>query len=248
LREKPSRLFLLDTHAGIGGYDLGGVEAAKTGEWQSGIGPLIAADPKTLKPYLDIVRSFNAGGTLHHYPGSPEVAAALMRADDRLVLCELHPEDAAQLRTWARGKPGVAVHERDAYESLRAFLPPRENRGLILVDPAYEAADEYKRLAEAVVAGHRRWPSGRWLVWHPIKDRAPVWQLEEALIAGGVGKVLSAELLIQPVDGLSLAGSGLILINPIFGLEEWLAESLPELARILSPQHGSHALKWLGGS
>ena len=247
LHETSAPLFLLDTHAGIGGYDLGGIEAGKTGEWQSGIGPLIAADPPAFRPYLDIVRRFNPNGPLVHYPGSPEIAAALVRPSDRLVLSELHPEDAAQLRIWARGKSGLAVHERDGYESLKAFLPPKEKRGLVLVDPPYETADEYRRLAAAIVAGHRRWPGGRWLIWHPIKDRAPVWQLEEALIAGGVGKILSAELLVRPVDGVALAGSGLILINPVFGLEAWLAETLPELTRILAPQHGSHALRWLGG-
>jgi 23S rRNA (adenine2030-N6)-methyltransferase len=246
LHDKPSPLFILDTHAGIGGYDLEGVEAAKTGEWQSGIGPLLAADPPALKPYLDIVRSLNPDGALKHYPGSPEIAAAAMRPGDRLVLCELHPEDADTLRGWARGRTGIAVHHRDGYESLKAFLPPKEGRGLVLVDPAFEAVDEYQRLAAAVSGAYRRWPGGRWLIWHPVKDRAPVWQLEESLLANGVETMLSVELVVRPVDGVSLAGSGLILINPVFGLEDYLARTLPEIARILSPEHGSHALKWIG--
>lgn len=248
LHEKPSPVFLLDTHAGIGMYDLDGIEAGKTGEWENGIGRLLAADPPALAPYIAAVRSFNSPGTFNRYPGSPAIAAARMRDGDRLVLSELHPDDAEDLRRWAHGKPGVAVHRRDAYESIKAFLPPPENRGLIVVDPPYEVTDEYERVAKAVVGGHRRWPGGRWMIWHPVKERAPVWRLEEALMAGGIDKALAVELLVKPVDGVSLAGSGLILINPPFGLEDWLADALPQLQAALAPQHGSHALRWLGTS
>ncbi len=247
LHDKASPVFILDTHAGIGAYDLTGVEAGKTGEWQTGIAPLLAANPPALRPYLDLVRALNPGGDLTCYPGSPAIAAALMRPGDRLVLSELHPEDAQALRRWARGRPGVAVHERDGYEAIRAFLPPREGRGLVIVDPPYEAPDEFERLAQAILDGHRRWPGGRWLVWHPIKDRAPVWKLEEALVAGGIASAIGAELLVAPVDGVSLAGSGVILINPPHGIEAWLSQALAELQGILAPRHGSHAIRWLRG-
>jgi 23S rRNA (adenine2030-N6)-methyltransferase len=246
LMKKTTPLFLLDTHAGIGMYGLNSVEAGKTGEWLAGIDPVLRADIPTLSAYLDIVRGLNPDGELTRYPGSPAIAAALMRPGDRLILSELHPDDAEALRSWAHGKLGVAVHRRDGYETLKAFLPPREGRGLIIVDPAYEAIDEYDRLAKAVVAGHRRWPGGRWLIWHPIKDRAPVWRLQEAMLAGGIENILAVELLIRPVDGVSLAGSGLLLINPPYGLETWLDESLPQIQTILAPQHGSHAIRWLG--
>jgi len=248
LHDKPAPLFLLDTHAGIGTYDLTGIEAGKTGEFEGGIAAALAADAPAIQPYLDIVCRLNPGGALNRYPGSPAIMAALSRPGDRLVLSELHPDDAEALRRWAYGRQGVAVHRRDAYEALKAFLPPKENRGLIVVDPPYEAVDEFERLAAAVAAGHRRWAGGRWLIWHPVKERAPVWRLEEALIAGGVGKVLSAELLVRPVDGVSLAGSGLILVNPPYGLEVWLAEALPQMQAALAPEHGSHALRWLGGT
>jgi 23S rRNA (adenine2030-N6)-methyltransferase len=246
LHDKPTPLFLLDTHAGIGVYDLAGVEAGKTREWQAGIGAALAADVPAIQPYLDIVRDLNPDGALRRYPGSPAIMAALLRPGDRLVLSELHPDDAEALRRWAHGKSDVAVHRRDAYEALKGLLPPKENRGLIVVDPPYEAVDEFDRLAKTVVAGHRRWPGGRWLIWHPVKERASVWRLEEALLAGEVDKVLSAELLVRPVDGVSLAGSGLILVNPPYGLEAWLADTLPQIQAALAPQHGSHALRWLG--
>jgi 23S rRNA (adenine2030-N6)-methyltransferase len=248
LHEKPSPVFMLDTHAGIGAYDLTGIEAGKTAEWQAGVGPVLAARPPALAAYCTLVESFNQPGQLTAYPGSPAIAAAMMRGGDRLVLSELHPDDAETLRRWAHDKPGIAVHRRDGYESLKAFLPPRENRGLIVIDPPYEATDEYDRLAKAVIAGHRRWPGGRWLIWHPVKDRAPVWRLMDALLAGGIDGMLTAELLVRPADGLSLAGSGLILVNPPFGLEGWLSEALPQLAAVLAPQHGSHAIRWVGTS
>lgn len=248
LHDKPAPLFLLDTHAGIGAYDLTGVQAGKTGEFAGGIAAALAADVPAIQPYLDIVRGLNPGGVLTRYPGSPAIMAALARPGDRLVLSELHPDDAEALRRWAHGRPGIAVHRRDAYEALKALLPPKENRGLVVVDPPYEAPDEFAQVCKAVIAGHRRWPGGRWMIWHPVKERAPVWRLEEALIAGGVGKMLSAELLVRPVDGVSLAGSGLILVNPPFGLEPWLAEALPQIQAALAPIHGSHALRWLGGT
>jgi 23S rRNA (adenine2030-N6)-methyltransferase len=246
LQDKPTPLFVLDTHAGIGLYDLTAEEAGKTEEWRSGIGRLVEALPAGIDAYLDIVRTLNRDGALDRYPGSPAIAAALLRPGDRLALAELHPADAGTLRDWARGRAGVAVHQRDGYESIRAFLPPPEKRGLVIVDPPYEAENEYQRLAAAIIAGFKRWPGGRWMIWHPVKDRAPIWKLQEALLAGGLDKLLSVELLVQPADGVRLAGSGLILVNPPFGLDVWLGEILPRLQAALAPQHGSHALRWLG--
>jgi 23S rRNA (adenine2030-N6)-methyltransferase len=245
LLEKPAPLFLLDTHAGIGQYDLAGDEAGRTGEWRTGIGRLIEADAPALHTYLAMVRAVNPPGELLHYPGSPAIAAAMMRPGDRLVLSELHPEDADALRRWARRRPGIAVHQRDAYELLGAMLPPAGGRGLIVVDPPYEVTDEYERLASAIIAGHRRWPGGRWLVWYPVKDRTPVWRLEEALLAAGIPGMLAAELTVRPPDGVGLAGSGVLLINPPYGLDVWLAEALPQLQAALAPDRGGHVCRWL---
>jgi len=261
LLEKPAPVFVVDTHSGVGTYDLAAAEPGKTGEWQAGIGKLFSAPCPAVERYLALVRDMNPDGALRHYPGSPAIAASLLRPGDRLVLAELHPEDCATLRDWARGHPVAAVHHRDGYEALKAFLPPREGRGLVVIDPPYEDPDEFERLAQAVLAGHRRWPAGRWLIWHPVKDRAPVWRLQEALIEGGVGNLLSAELLVRPEDGLHLAGSGVLLVNPPYGIEDWLSAALPALQTALapeqgspehgspeqgSPEHGSHALRWLG--
>ena len=243
LHRKPASIFLLDTHAGLGLYDLASFEAEKTGEWQSGIGALLNADAPEAAAYLAIVGALNPDGALRTYPGSPAIAAALARPGDRAILCELHPDDAAILRRWAKGRPGISVHERDGYEALGAFLPPPEARGLILVDPPYEAPDEYQRLADAVVAGHRKWPAGRWLIWHPVKDRAPVWRLEEALVEAGIANLLAVELLVRPADGVSLAGSGLILVNPPYGLERRLELLLPQLQAALAPAIGATTIR-----
>lgn len=250
LLEKSAPLFFLDTHAGIGLYDLAAPEPGKTGEWQAGIGRLfdavnLAADP-TIARFLAIVRAVNPGSTLKYYPGSPAIIDALKRPNDRLLLCELHPEDAEALRAWAGGRPAVAVHARDGYEALKAFLPPHEGRGLIIVDPPYEDPGEFERLAQAILAGRRRWPAGRWLIWYPIKDRAPVWRLEEMLIEGGITDLLLAELLVRPEDGMNLAGSGVLLVNPPYRIEDRLSPALVALQAVLAPEHGSHALRRLG--
>jgi 23S rRNA (adenine2030-N6)-methyltransferase len=243
LHDKPSPIFMLDTHAGIGVYDLESIEARKTGEWQNGIGRVSLDNCRALAAYLALLPRQSAIST---YPGSPAIAAALMRPGDRLVLSELHPHDAKALRAWARGRQNVSVHQRDAYEILKAMLPPPEKRGLIIVDPPYEATDEYERLAAAVISGHRKWPGGRWLIWHPIKDRAPVWRLEEALLAGGIETILSAELLIRPADGIALAGSGVLMVNPPYGMEDWLRSALAQMQSAIAPESGSYSLRKLG--
>jgi 23S rRNA (adenine2030-N6)-methyltransferase len=246
LLDKPAPFFVLDTHAGIGSYDLSAIEPGKTGEWEAGIGKIFGSPDPTLSPYLDLVRAFNGSGSLRHYPGSPAIVDAMKRPDDRLVLCELHPKDAAELRRWAGETSGVAVHARDGYEALKAFLPPREGRGLVIVDPPYEASDEFDRLAQSVLAGCKRWPAGRWLIWYPIKDRAPVWRFEGTLLGGGLADLISAELLIAPENGLNLAGSGVLLINPPYRIEDRLSRLLQAIQTRLAPEHGSHALRRLG--
>jgi 23S rRNA (adenine2030-N6)-methyltransferase len=248
LHDKPSPIFMLDTHAGIGVYDLESIEARKTGEWQNGIGRVSLENCPALAHYLALLPNHDAGDEMTAYPGSPAIAAALMRPGDRLVLSELHPQDAQSLRDWARGRDNVSVHRRDAYEILKAMLPPPEKRGLIIVDPPYEATDEYEKLAAAVIGGHRKWPGGRWLIWHPIKDRAPVWRLEEALLAGGIDNLLSAELLVRPADGVALAGSGVLMVNPPYGMEDWLRIALAQMQSAIAPESGSYDLRKLGGS
>ena len=165
MQRKDKPFLVLDTHAGIGRYDLSAGPAEKTGEWRDGIAKILAARPEALADYLALVEQLGL------YPGSPALAAALLRPGDRLIACELHPEDAATLKQNFRGSPGVAVHERDGYEALRAFLPPPERRGLVLIDPPFERPDEFAALEKNLRRRLRKIPHRG--VRGVVSDQAP---------------------------------------------------------------------------
>jgi 23S rRNA (adenine2030-N6)-methyltransferase len=228
LQRKDKPVLILDTHAGIGRYDLAGDEATRTGEWQHGIAKLLAARPPALAGYLSVIDELGL------YPGSPAIAAHLARPGDRLIACELHPDDAAQLRQNFADDPAVAVHRRDGYEALRAFLPPPERRALILIDPPYEATDEFLRLAQALVAAYQKFPTGVFCAWYPIKHRAPLRAFFETLTAAGLRDILAAEFLVRPPhDPTRLNGCGLAIINPPYGLKEAATPILNTLCALL---------------
>lgn len=242
LRHKEAPFFVLDTHAGIGEYDLGGIAAEKTGEWRDGIGRILyAADPlPALAPYLALVDA------PHHYPGSPAVARALMRSQDRMALVELHPEDHAELARRFGGDRRVAVHAMDGYAALKALLPPAERRGVVLIDPPFEVKDEAQRLKAGLAEACRRWRHGIYVVWYPIKGRAPVERMLAEFTMLGLPPTLVAELMIRPGDDpFRLNGSGLAILNPPWKLADILAGLLPWLASTLAPDGGSHRLEWL---
>ena len=244
LAAKPSPYFVLDTHAGIGRYDLAAEAALKTGEAAAGIGRLLAAlagqaTPPELAAYLGAVAALNgaaAGGEMPRwYPGSPRLTRALMRPGDRLVLAEAHPEDARALKREFAGEAQVQVHHRDGWGALKAFLPPPERRGLVLIDPPYESADEADRLVAGLAAAHRRWPGGVYALWYPIKERPWVWRLHEALAATGIRRQLVAELTVSPEDDWRrLNGCGMIVINP-----PWQVDGA--ISGLLSRLHGALA-------
>ncbi len=229
MQRKATGVMLLDTHAGIGRTDLAGATPNRTGEYRGGIARLLADPPAVLEPYLALVRA--AGENI--YPGSPELLLALARPQDRVVLNEMHPEDAAVLRRLYRGR--AAVHERDAYEAWPALLPPQERRALVLVDPPYEAADEFDRLPQALQAAQRRFPAAVTLLWYPIKSRAAPRALHDAAKLSGLRDVVAAELwLREPTDAARLNGCGVLVVNPPYGFEaaanEILAALLPRLS------------------
>lgn len=247
-KDKP--FCVVDSHAGLGRYDLAGTEAQKTGEYRDGIGRVLAAGgalPDAFPAaYLRIVRGMNPGGEAVAYPGSPWLARALMRPGDRLVLAELHPEDAAALRRLFRADPQVAVHHRDGYEALGALLPPAERRGLVLVDPAFEVTDEFARMTASLRQAHARWPGGHYALWYPIKHRAPVDRFHGDLAMTGIRRILAVEMTLYddgPPDRLN--GSGLVIVNPPWRLDERLAAVLPPLQRILAQDGGATRIEWL---
>lgn len=259
LAKKEAPFCVLDTHAARGSYDLVAGQADRTREYEGGVGRLwqdALAAPATVPPltarYLELVRRFNRERTgsdaLAAYPGSPRLARMQLRPQDRLVACELHPEENALLRAEFRGDGQVQVHERDGWEALGALLPPKEKRGLVLIDPPYEQQEaELQQAADALVAAHRRFPTGVLALWYPIKERATIERFHRRLQAAGIARVLVAELCVWPDDArLHLNGSGMVIVNPPWQLDEKLAAELPWLWRRLSAEGGGrHSLHWL---
>lgn len=254
LKAKETPFAVVDSHAGAGIYDLRDEAAQRTGEFRHGILRLLAdpAPPAALRPYLDAVRRHNpdieADGTgLRWYPGSAQLARDALRSQDRLILIELHPEEQAELkRRYGRDRQ-VAIHHGDGFQALKALLPPAERRGLVLVDPPYEAADEFARVVAALKAAHRRWPTGIYVAWYPIKDPGGIARFHAELAATGIRRMLAAELLVQaPGDVRQLNGSGLIVINPPWRADEALADLHAALQERLGRGAGAGSrLAWL---
>ncbi len=240
LRVKPAPFRVIDTHAGAGLYDLTGTEASRSGEWRHGIGRLRAAALDApvralLAPYLDAVAALNPGDAFASYPGSPRLACALMRPQDRLIACELEPQAAWALADALAGDKRAKALRVDGWTALSAYVPPKERRGLVLVDPPFEQPDEYARLADGLAGAHRKWPTGVYLLWYPIKDRRQAERLERGLHHASVPKMLRIELALAPpqADG-PLRAAGLIVVNPPWALADELAQILPVLARTLA--------------
>jgi 23S rRNA (adenine2030-N6)-methyltransferase len=254
LREKPAAFRVIDTHAGAGHYDLGGPEAGKTQEWRNGIGRLWRAglSPPVralLSPYLDAVAALNPSGKLAAYPGSPALAQTLLRRHDRLIACELEPRAAAALEHQLRGDARAKAIAIDGWTALGAYVPPKERRGVVLIDPPFEQPDEFSRLVQEFAAAHRKWPTGSYLLWYPIKDAAEIAAFTHRLNRLGIAKMLRVELILTPAaDTPGLRGSGLIAVNPPWKLHDELKILLPALARALSRDAAADlTLEWLAG-
>jgi 23S rRNA (adenine2030-N6)-methyltransferase len=254
LRDKPAAFRVIDTHAGAGVYDLGSVEAGKTLEWRDGIGRLIEArlDPPVralLAPYLDAVAAFNPAGPLTVYPGSPALVQSLLRPQDRLIACELEPQAAAVLSGRLRGDARAKAIAIDGWTALAAYVPPKERRGLVLVDPPFEKPDELSRLTQGLAAAHRKWPTGCYLLWYPIKEAAEVTAFVRKLARLGIAKMLRLELIpATSTTDTGLRGSGLIVVNPPWRLHDELTVLMPTLGRVLC--RGATCpmtLEWLTG-
>lgn len=254
LREKPAAYRVIDTHAGAGLYDLAGSEASRGGEWRQGIALLLAAQPDPaaaalLAPFLDVVAALNAPGQLKIYPGSPALARAWLRPQDRLIACEIEPKAAQALTANLRGDVRIKTLRIDGWTALEAYVPPVERRGVVLVDPPFEADDDFTRLANGLAAAHRKWATGIYALWYPIKSRAEPDALAKNLQRSGITRILRAELTVAPPDDVTrLIGSGLILVNPPWTLEKELKILLPMLAGIMGRDgKGGFRLDWLAG-
>lgn len=254
MSRKESPLCYMDSHAGCGAYDLGCSAAQKTLEFRDGISRVPAADQLThewMKQYRSLVDTLRRSvGNPQFYPGSPAVAASLLRPQDRGVLMELNPDDAETLRQWAWHQPQLTVHERNAYEGIPALIPPKEKRGLILIDPPYEEErDDFAPLVALIEKAVKKWPTGVYAVWYPIKEQNQIKRFYRKLEATGIRKQLICELCVFPPDtSLSLNGSGLLVINPPWPFADEATTCQQELWSLLSREgRGHHKVKWLVG-
>ncbi len=254
LKKKDAAFRVIDTHAGIGSYDLTGEIAKRSPEWKDGIGRLLSATlpqkaTPLVAPYLDVIRAMNPGDRIETYPGSPLLARKLFRPQDRLSALELHPEYAKRLGALFEGDVQVRVIELDGWLALNAHVPPKEKRGIVLVDPPFEEKGEFDRLIDGLLKAHRKFPAGLYALWYPLKDTRAVHDFISALRDCGIPKMLRAELSIRPASNPPrLHGSGMILVNPPFTLEGELRILLPALAQLLGdPGEGRHKLEWLRG-
>lgn len=251
LKDKPFRV--IDTHGGLGCYDLSSTEAVKTGEWRDGIGRVVqhrfsSSVQSFLEPYLSGVLRANDAQTSRSlslddgfiYPGSPLFASQLIRRDDKLITNELHPDDQSGLVDVLRPFRNAKVLKLDAWQLLKAQLPPVERRGLIVIDPAFEQPDELEVMSETLKRALKRFPYGIFLVWYPVKDMAAVEAFRSSVTASLDGSWLEARLRIaRPFPGLGLTECGLLVLNPPYKLADELGPVLSELASVLAEDDGA---------
>ena len=251
LKKKNRPFRVIDAHAGLGAYALNGVEAGKTREWEGGIGkmaaPFAPEIEALLKPYREVIVALNPAGGVARYPGSPELTARLMREQDRLIANELHPDDSAVLELHFIRDARVTVTRFDAEASVKANLPPPERRGLILIDPPYEEDNEAQRALRMLAQGHRRFASGVFMLWYPVKDDSPAQGIVNSCAALALPGTLKVEMRIREAfQGGGLAGSGLVVVNPPWQLDEELRILIPALASRLGLGDWGHAaIDWL---
>lgn len=252
LAAKNKPFFVLDSHAGSGFYDLAREETGRTGEAANGIARLLAAAPPSspppapfpasLAPYLSAIRELNPDGGLRWYPGSPWLIAHFLRPEDRLAAVEAHVEEATLLRDTLRGTRNTKTYTRDGYDAIPSLLPPKERRGLTLIDPPYEDRSEVARITKAVNDGMKRFATGSVAIWYPIKTHALGDELARNLPETERGR-LRCELWVQSPDrdDGGLTGSGMILLNPVWPLEETISQDQPLLAALLAQEDGAGA-------
>lgn len=248
LQQKETPFVYHDTHSGVGRYDLTHEWSEKTGEYKQGIGRLWqqADTPAEIDSYLGAVKALNQGEELRYYPGSPRIARAHLRAQDRMVLSELHPSDYPLLeQEFARDRQ-VAIYKQDGFARLKASLPPKERRGLVLIDPPYELAKEYRDVVQAIAQSHKRWSTGIYAIWYPVVNRCDIDDMLDGLANLGIRKILQIELGVAPdTNQRGMTASGMIVINPPWKLESEMQTILPFLKQAIAPATGHFKVEWV---
>lgn len=251
MQSKQRPFLYLDTHAGAGRYDLRSSMAQKLKEHETGILKLWQHPglPESFEPYLDAVRAENPAHRLIQYPGSPALAMRLLRPQDRAVFCELHPAEQKALGRFCHARPKTQVALLDGLQSLKAFLPPKEARALVFMDPAYELDAEYRSIPQVLMMAQKRFAGGVFALWYPLLGTLQAQQLPGRIAKNSKTPVLCVELWVEPADrpsrGLGMYGSGVLVLNPPWRLEEQLAQGLEWLTQILGEGQGGSRLRWL---
>jgi 23S rRNA (adenine2030-N6)-methyltransferase len=246
LKRKPTPLFFLDTHAGRGRYDLNSSESQRGGEWQNGVGKLAGMKLETADAQRYLQASGFATGITNEYFGSPLLALRALRETDRVVFVEQQTSEAAALERELPRRRNLSVVCGDGYIALKTYLPPKENRGLILIDPPYEADNEFAAVERALTFGLTRWPNGLFAVWYPLKATSEAQRLHSALVRSGLRKLLLVELSIRHQDSpLGLNGSGMLIANPPWQFDGEIRGALEEVLPILKQENGRVRVEWL---
>ncbi|ERM63169.1 hypothetical protein P781_00890 [Vibrio mimicus CAIM 1883] len=248
LQQKEKPFVYHDTHSGVGRYDLTHEWSEKTGEYKQGIARVWQQDniPADLDSYLDAIRQLNQGETLRYYPGSPRVARAHLREQDRMVLTELHPSDYPLLEQEFHRDHQVSIYKEDGFARLKASLPPQERRGLVLIDPPYELAKEYRDVVQAIAQSYKRWATGIYAIWYPVVNRCDIDDMLEGLQGLGIRKILQIELGVSPdTNERGMTASGMIVVNPPWTLESQMQTILPFLKQAIAPATGHYKVEWV---
>lgn len=248
LKQKEKGFFYLDTHSGVGRYSLLSAEAEKTGEYIEGIARLWDRTdlPEEVALYINALKKINKG-KLRFYAGSPLLAVQQLRPQDRALLTELHPNDFPLLRQEFAKMPNVVTKRENGFQQLKAALPPKEKRGLVLIDPPYELKDDYELVVKAIVEGYKRFATGVYAIWYPVVLRQHTKRIVKGLEATGIRKILQIELAVRPdSDQRGMTASGMIVINPPWQLEGQMKKILPYLTDVLVPEGtGSWRVDWI---
>lgn len=248
LQQKDKPFVYHDTHSGVGRYDLTHEWSEKTGEYKQGIARIWQQNvtPSAIDSYLAAIKALNHGDTLRYYPGSPRVARAHLRPQDRMVLTELHPSDYPLLEQEFQRDRQVTIYKEDGFARLKASLPPKERRGLVLIDPSYELAKEYHDVVRAIAQSYKRWSTGIYAIWYPVVNRYAIDDMLEGLASLGIRKILQIELGVAPdTHERGMTASGMIVINPPWKLESDMQEILPFLKQAIAPATGHFKVEWV---
>ena len=248
LKNKEKPFIYHDTHSGVGRYDLTHEWSEKTSEYKQGVARIWNKEnyPEDIQSYLDSIKELNNSETLRYYPGSPRVARAQLRPQDRMILTELHPSDYPLLEQEFHRDRQVKIYKEDGFKRLKASLPPKERRGLVLIDPPYELAREYRDVVNAIAQSHKRWATGIYAIWYPVVNRYDIDDMIKGLERLGIPKILQIELGVSPdTNEHGMTASGMIVINPPWKLESQMNEILPFLKEAIAPATGHYKVEWI---